>query len=57
VYVPIFYGLSKVALLSAGGLFFRKEVSKEIGGFPENLCEDFGLSIKLKENKDATQSC
>ncbi len=49
MYVPIFYKISKVALLSGEGLFLRRDVLERIGGYPEKLCEDFSLSIKLKE--------
>lgn len=49
MYVPIFYRISKVSLLSGEGLFIKRDVLETIGGFPEKLCEDFSLSIKLRE--------
>jgi len=49
--VPLFYKLFKYAPLSGEGLFIKREALEAIGGFPEILAEDAGLTIMLASKK------
>ncbi len=49
VFVPFFKFVGKSSPFSGEGLFVRKEVLDDIGGFPEVLTEDSYLSLILTE--------
>jgi len=49
--IPVFYKLFKYAPLSGEGLFIKREALEAIGGFPEILAEDAGLTIMLASKK------
>ena len=48
-YIPFVLGLAKGMPLSGEGLFLRRSVLNEVGGFPEVLTEDGYLGIILTE--------
>ena len=48
-YIPFVLGLAKGMPLSGEGLFVRRSVLNEVGGFPEVLTEDAYLGIILTE--------
>src|SRR6185295_5944124 len=48
-YLPFVLGLAKGMPLSGEGLFVRRSVLNEVGGFPEVLTEDAYLGIMLTE--------
>jgi cellulose synthase/poly-beta-1,6-N-acetylglucosamine synthase-like glycosyltransferase len=48
-FLPTLYSMGEVFPLSGEGLFIKKSVLEEIGGFPEVLTEDAYLSIHLAE--------
>ena len=49
IYVPIIKGLSGITLLSGEGMFVKREVLDEIGGFPERTAEDAFTAIEIHE--------
>ena len=48
IYIPLFKKIA-LPLLSGEGLFIRRDVIEEVGGFPEVLVEDAYISILLVE--------
>ncbi len=45
--IPSIYNMIKIAPLSGEGLFIRKDVLWDIGGFPDSLAEDAMLTVIL----------